>query len=76
MAAPLTKRQTTGHRDSIETAKLLKAVQAHVLDGSEMAQSQLQGAEMLLKRTMPSLQSIEQTTEHSGTVKIAVSLGD
>ena len=76
MAAPLTKRQTTGHIDSIKTSKLLNAVQAHALDGAEMQPSQLQAAEMLLKRTIPSLQSIEQTTTLSGTVKIAVTLGD
>ncbi len=71
-----TRRQIQNHTDAINTIKLIKAVQNHVLDGADLSQSQLTGAEMLLKRTVPSLTSVEQTVTMQGKITIAVKLGD
>ncbi len=63
MAAPLTKRQTTRHIDSIQTAKIIKKVQNHVLEGEEMSQSQMIGARLLLSKTMPDMKATDITTD-------------
>ena len=63
MAAPLTKRQTTRHIDSIQTAKIIKKVQNHVLEGEEMTQSQMIGARLLLSKTMPDMKATDITTD-------------
>ena len=74
--ADQTRRQIQNHTDAINTIKLINRVQSHAHDELEMTATQLQAAEMLLKRTVPSLTSVEQTMAVSGTVKIAVTLGD
>jgi hypothetical protein len=76
MAAPLTKRQTDGHRDSIETAKLIKAVQDYVLGGEGLDADRAANAHKLLDRTMPKLAAIEQTIEVEGGLTISVVLGE
>jgi hypothetical protein len=76
MSRSLTGRQVTAHTDSIQTSKIIKAVESHMLDGVEMLPSQLTAAAMLLDRTMPKLSAVEQYTEVHGTVQISVKLGD
>jgi hypothetical protein len=76
MSRSLTGRQVTAHTDSIQTSKVLKAVEDHVLNGTDMDSTQLTGAAMLLDRTMPKLSAVEQYTEVHGTVQISVKLGD
>lgn len=71
MAAPLTKRQTTKHIDSIQTSKLIKRVQDHVLEGEEMSQSQMAGAKLLLSKTMPDMKAIENSFD-GDNVKIVI----
>jgi hypothetical protein len=64
MAAPLTKRQRSGHIDSIQSSKILNVLEDHVLNGTEMAVSRITAGLGLLKKTIPDLKQ----TEHSGTV--------
>jgi len=64
MAARLTKRQADGAKDAIQTGLLIKKVQDHVLEGSELSATQLRSAEVLLKKTLPDLKA----TEHQGEI--------
>jgi hypothetical protein len=48
-------------RQRIRVALLLKRLEDHVLDGSEMSKTQVAAATVLLKKTLPDLQSIEAT---------------
>jgi len=61
MAARLNKRLSDQTRDSIQTSMLIKRVYGHAVGEVEMTQTQLRAAEILLKKTLPDLQSIEHT---------------
>jgi hypothetical protein len=76
MAAPLTKRQSDGHRDSIETAKLIKSVQHYIHTGEGLDADRAANAHKLLDRTMPKLAAIEQRVEIEGGLSINVTLGE
>ena len=66
MAARLTKRLATQTRDGIQTSMILRRVQAHALGTLEMTVTQLRAAEILLRKTLPDLQSIT----HDGTINM------
>lgn len=61
MAARLTKRLADQTRDSIKTSMLIKRVYGHAIGEVEMSPTQLRAAEILLKKTLPDLQSIDHT---------------
>lgn len=61
MAARLTKRLADQTRDGIQTSMLIKRVYGHALGEVEMTATQLRAAEILLKKTLPDLQSIDHT---------------
>lgn len=67
MAARLNNRLSTHHRESIQTAQLINRVYAHATGQVEMTPTQLRAAEILLKKTLPDLQSIEYTGEMTFT---------
>lgn len=71
MAAPLTKRQRTGHIDNIQTSKLINKLEDHVLNESEMSTSQVNAARILLAKTLPD----QKATEHKGDMDVTVLLG-
>jgi hypothetical protein len=75
MAAPLTKRQTDRHIDSVKTTKIINKLQNHILEGEEMAPSAVTAGLGLLKKTMGDQQTIEATTTIEGKVTISVGLG-
>jgi len=58
-ALRLSNRQIEKHRASIETAKVLKAVQDHVLGNRKLDPSQIRACEILLSKTMPNLSATE-----------------
>jgi hypothetical protein len=62
MAARLTKRQATLHRESIRVSMLLNRLQDHVDGKVEMSQTQLRAAEVLLRKAMPDLKATDITT--------------
>jgi len=74
-AAPLTKRQRTGHIESIQTAKIIKALSDHVHKGTDMLPTQIKAAEILLKKTVPDLKAVDLTgnldVNGSWTVKLS-----
>ena len=72
MAAPLTKRQTQHHIDSIQTSKLIKRVTEHVLDGAEMSATQLRGAEILLNKTMGNMSQVAIDVEGELGVSVTI----
>ena len=59
MAAPLTKRQRSGHIDSIQTSKILRVLQDHVVNGTEMEPSRITAGLGLLKKTIPDLKQVD-----------------
>ena len=72
MASPLTKRQTSGHIDSIKTSKLIKLVQNHVLDGVKVEKSRLTYAMRLLAKTLPDQRCIDMQLDVDGELNITV----
>lgn len=50
-------------REKIQTTQLIKRLTNHALGELELNQSQVRAIEILLKKTLPDLQSIEQTTK-------------
>jgi len=65
MAARLTTRQADLARESIKVSLLVKKLTDHVHGKVEMAATQLRAAEILLKKCLPDLQSVEHTGEMS-----------
>ena len=67
MAARINAEINQKHRDSIRTTQLIKRLQMHALgepdpqsgETVKLAASQIRAIEILLNRTMPTLQSIE-----------------
>jgi hypothetical protein len=53
-------------RGKIEASKLLKALEDHVLNGKEMSQSQVQAANVLLRKVLPELNATEITEKSEG----------
>jgi hypothetical protein len=76
MAAPLTKRQTQRHIDSIQTSKLLNRLQDYVFNGEGLDADRGSKALSLIDRVIPKLQAVEQTIDVAEGAKISISLGD
>jgi hypothetical protein len=47
-------------RDRIKTSMLINRLADHVLNGKDMAATQIRAAEILLKKTLPDLSAVEQ----------------
>ena len=56
-------------RDKIKTGKIVKKLQAHVLENEELSQTQLTAARMLLNRTLPELK-VETVTGDGQAVDV------
>ena len=71
MAARINAEQNLKHRDAIRTTQLIKRLQMHALGESDpqsgeqvkLASSQIRAIEILLNRTVPTLQSTEGTLD-------------
>ena len=48
------------HRLAICAGQLIEQLQAHILGSAELTPTQLRAAEILLKKTLPDLQTIQQ----------------
>lgn len=55
-------------RDKIRATKLVTRLQEHVLGEVEMSTSQVRAAEMLLKKILPDLSSVEMKAEIEAAV--------
>lgn len=53
-------------RAKIKSSLLLKALEDHVLNGKEMSQSQVQAANVLLRKVLPELNATEITEKSEG----------
>ena len=76
MAAPLTKRQTSGHIDSIQTSKLIKKLEGHALEGVEMTASQVNAATVLLKKTLPDMKAVEHAVGDDTEMTVTIHKGN
>jgi hypothetical protein len=76
MAAPLTKRQTSGHIDSIQTSKLINKLQNHALDDADMSTSQIKAAQILIDRTIPVLKATEISVDKDTLTSMAIYKGN
>lgn len=54
------------HRDKIQAANLINALQGHALGQREMSQTQVTAAFGLLKKALPDLQSVDPETGKGG----------
>lgn len=63
MAARLNRRQAEHTRNAIQTGLLLNRLADHAFNGVELSPTQIRAIEILLKKTLPDLQSIEHTGE-------------
>lgn len=63
-------------RGKIEASKLLKALEDHVLNGKEMSQSQVQAANVLLRKVLPELNATEITNKGEGWIDVMKRLAE
>jgi hypothetical protein len=66
---PLTAVKLDEMRRRIQSTLLLKKLEDHVLNGTEMTQTQLRAAEVLLRKTVPDLTAVQLTGEDGGPVE-------
>ena len=59
MATRLTKRQTDSCRDKIQASMLINRLQDHIAGKIDLSSSQVRGIEILLNKSLPSLQATE-----------------
>lgn len=61
MAKRYNLRQTDACRDKIKTSQLINRLERHVLAELELSATQLKAIEILLRKTLPDLASVEHT---------------
>ena len=59
-------------RRRIQTSQLINRLENHVLSNTEMSSTQLRAAEVLLRKTLPDVSSVEMTGEDSGPIKMVI----
>jgi hypothetical protein len=74
MAAP--KRNQSKHnescREKIQTSQLLNRLQDHVFNGVEISATQMKAIEILLKKTLPDLQSVSHSGADGGELVVQI----
>ena len=66
--------QTQRTRDKIKSTYLVKALMDHALNNSEMSQTQIAAAKILLSKTVPDLKQVE--VEQNVDASINITWGD
>lgn len=74
-AAKLNPRHQQLIRDKINAALLVEKLQQCALDGLELTSQQMKAIEILLKKSVPDLQSIEMTGDAEAPVVLKVITG-
>lgn len=69
---PLSKPKLEEMRRRIKSTLLLKALEDHVLKGSEMKASQIRAAETLLRKVVPDLSTVQVTGEDGGAIQHSI----
>jgi hypothetical protein len=77
MAARIRKKHQEETRARIQTSQLINRLQNHALgtEVNELKQSQLRAIEILLKKSLPDLQSTEITGDSDAPVNLKVITG-
>lgn len=71
MAERINKRHTDEVRARIQTSQLINVLQEHALSGEgEFPPSRMKAIEILLKKRLPDLTSVEMTGEDGGPMKV------
>lgn len=71
MAARLNKRHQEEVRTRIQTSQLINVLQDHALNAeSEISQSRMKAIEILLKKSLPDLSSVELSGDQDNPVKL------
>lgn len=72
MAARLRKNHQDEVRAKIQASQLVNVLQNHALgkDSGELAQSRLKAIEILLKKSLPDLSSVELTGDENSPVRV------
>jgi hypothetical protein len=75
MAARINKRHSDAVRERIQTSQLVNVLQDHALNGAgEFPPTRMKAIEILLKKSLPDLSSIEMTGEDGGAIKHSLSV--
>jgi hypothetical protein len=69
---PLSQPKLDEMRRRIKATLLLKALEDHVLGGSDLKSSQIRAAETLLRKVVPDLQSVQITGADGGAVQHSI----
>lgn len=68
MAARLLKHQSENCRLKIQTSQLINRLQDHANGKVELSPTQVRAAEVLLKKALPDLASVQHTGEGGGPI--------
>jgi hypothetical protein len=71
MAARLNKRHDEQTRSKIQTSQLINRLNDHAFGKVEMTPAQVRSAEILLKKSIPDLKSIEHSGPEGGAIPIS-----
>lgn len=75
MAARLNKRHTDEVRARIQASQLINVLQGHALTGEgEITPTRLKAIEILLRKSVPDLSSVEVTGDDGGPLKAAITV--
>lgn len=73
MAARLNKLHSAEVRAKIQASQLINVLQAHALTGQgEFSASRMKAIEILLRKSVPDLSSVEMTGEDGGPLTVQV----
>lgn len=65
---PMNKLHQEDVRSKIQASQLINKLTDHVLKGTELGASQIKAIEILLKKSLPDLSSVEMTGPEGGPV--------
>ena len=71
MAERLNKRQADTTRAKIQASQLINRLQNHVDGNVELSATQIRAAEILLKKSLPDLQSVEMSADVDGEIRLS-----
>ena len=75
MAARLNKRHTEEVRARIQASQLINVLQEHALTGeNELSPTRMKAIEILLRKSLPDLSSVEVTGEDGGAIQHSLSV--
>lgn len=71
MATRLLKRHDEQTRSKIQASQLINSLTNHVLGNNDLSSTQVKSAEILLRKSLPDLTSVEMTVDVEYTVASA-----